>query len=731
MPRMSTDEMLSQLQTLEKQAVGYHTGEVAAEQAKAMDYYLSKPFGNEVEGRSQVVSSDVYDVVEGLTPMVLKPFLASDDVVRFNPLGPDDEDAAQQESEYMNWIITQRNDSFSELLAWMKTGLLQKNGVVKYWWEKTTESSIERYYGVPDDIFAALAQDKGVTVVEHTETMGDDGLPVHDVVLRTSDDVGFAKFCVIPPEEFRISRDAACPDPKKARFVQHLRMATLGELRGMGYKLADEVPDGMDNDPSFSVQYQARRTAEESYTGADEGNDASMREVLFKETFWLIDADGDGIPELRKLCTVGSEILSDEETEEIPFAAWTPCAQPFKFYGRCPADEALSIQDIKSAILRETQNNLYSLNNNRTYANADVNISDLIDNQISGVVRVEGKGNVAHAVAAAEITPIGQITMPMVEYWDGAKESRTGWTRYNQGMDADSLNKTATGIRIIAENANLRVEIISRAFANGLAELMRGMHGLCRRHATKAETIRLRGKWVDIDPRAWKKRSDLSISVGLGNSDQQMRLQGIQMLMNEQKAMAQGQVGIVQPVNFYNAAAKLSEIVGFKSPDQFFTQPQQEQGLPPEVQAQMQQMQQMLQQAQQEIQALKSGVEVKQIEVQSRERIEQAKMQNALQIEEKRDDQKRDSEEIKAWLQLMLQRFEAQQAEAQASRDAADAMAAMPENEPGEKKPDAADVMTQILQSMSAPKRKKLSITAPSGQIYQGTVEDDAGDANG
>ena len=722
MPKMTDDQMLSQLETLERQAVGYYTGEVEGEQAKAMDYYMGKPFGTEEPGRSAVVSSDVWDVVEGLTPMVLRPFVASDDVVKFNALGPDDEEAAQQESEYINWVITQRNDSFSELVAWVKTGLLQKNGIVKYWWEETKQSSIERYDDVSDDVFALLAQDKGVEIVEHTEEVGLDGLPTHDVVLRTTEEQGFAKFCVIPPEEFLISRDATGPNPKLARFVQHRRMVTIGELRAMDYDVADDMDDGFDADPQYSHQYLARRSQEEQHQYGEEGSDPTLRQVLFKETYWQIDQDGDGTPELRKLCTVGRQILADEETEEVPFAAWTPYPQPFKFYGRCPADETLEIQLIKSTILRETMNNIYTINNNRTYANESVMLDDLIDNQIAGVVRVKGQGNVAHSVAAAEVTPIGNVTMPMIEYWDSAKENRTGFTRYNQGTDANSLNKTATGIRIIAENANLRVEIISRAFANAMADLMRGIHGLCRRHATKAETVRLRGKWVPIDPRQWKKRQDLSISVGLGNADQQMKLQGIQMLMNEQKALAQGGVGIVQPQNFYAAAAKLAEVVGFKNAEEFFSQPQQ-QGLPPEAQQALQQAQMQIQQLSQELQDAKSGMAAKQLDAQVKMALAQGQTQNeharivsAERIAQMNNETKHEVEELKGYIQLLMAKMEPPPALAS---DVEEDMA-----DPEEAKPDPLAMLAEALQGLNKPRKKRMSITAPSGMVYQGEIAD-------
>lgn len=655
MPKMTDDQLLNQIETLERQALGYWTNEIAQEQAKAMDYYLGKPFGTEEEGRSRVVSTDVWDVVEGLTPLVLKPFVATDDVVRFNALGPDDEKAAKQESEYINWVVTQRNDSFNQLVAWVKTGLLQKNGVVKYWWEQSTATSIERYFDVPDDVLALIAQDKGVEVIELSERVDEAGQVLNDVTLRVSEPVGQAKYCVVPPEEFLISRDASCPDPKQASFVQHRRMATIGELRAMGYDIADDISDDQGQDTEYSLQYQARRNTDEVGTD-DEGNDPSARKVLFRESFLLVDVDGDGVPELRKVCAVGRELLSNEETEEIPFAAWTPYPQPFKFYGRCPADETLEIQLIKSTLWRQSLDNIYTINNNRTYVNEAVNLDDLIDNQIAGVVRIKGNAPVGNSITNAPITPIGQVVQPMIEYLDSAKENRTGFTRYNQGSDGAGLNKTATGIRVITESANQRVEIIARAFAEqGLAPLMRGIHGLCRRHGTKQETIRLRNEWVPIDPRGWKKRMDVAVSVGLGTADLQMKMQGVQMLLAEQKQLAQ--TGIVQPKNFLAAAHKLAEVVGFKNPEEFFSAPDQ-QGLPPAAQAQMQQLQQQLQAMAQELQQAKSGIEAKRIDAQSRQAVEALKAETSIQIAKISADAAHDREELKGLVQMLLQQMQ-------------------------------------------------------------------------
>lgn len=657
--KMSDDDLINQIEHLERQAIGYYSSNIAAEQGKAMDYYLAKPFGTEEEGRSAVVSTDVWDVVEGLTPLILKPFVASADVVRFNPVGADDEEAAEQESDYINWIVTQRNNAFNELLAWVKNGLLQKNGIVKYWWEKTEQTSIERYYGVDDEVFSILQQEPGVEVIEHTETLAEDQMTLmHDVTLRVTEKVGHAKYQVIPPEEFMIDKGASSPDPQTAKFVEHRAKVTVSDLRSMGYKVEDSIADSNSDDVTSSEQFTARRSDDESTIGHDEGLDPSAREVTLREVYIRIDYDGDGLAELRKVCLVGREILANDETEEIPFCAWTPYQQPHKFYGKCPADETLEIQLIKSTLWRQSLDNIYTINNNRVFANEDVNLDDLIDNQIAGVVRIKSKTAVSQAVMSAPITPIGQVVQPMMEYLDSAKENRTGFTRYNQGSDTDSLNKTATGIRIITENANNRVEIMARAFAEqGLGPLMRGVHGLCRRHATKEETVRLRGKWVPIDPRGWKRRMDLTVSVGLGTSDQQMRMQGIQLLMMEQKQLAQ--VGIVQPQHFLASATKLAEIVGFKNPEQFFGA-KEEQGLPPQVQQVLQQAQQEMQAMTQRIQELESGVEAKKIDAQAKMQVESIKQQGeqvAMQFEAMlqaaKEEAAYDREELKGLITLL------------------------------------------------------------------------------
>lgn len=605
---MSDDDIRAFINDRESRA---ERPEIAAEQALAMDYYLRRPMGNEEEGRSQVISSDVWDVVEGLTPQVVEPFISTPDLVSFNATGQEDEEAAKQESDYVGYVITQRNDAFIQFVAWVKCGLLLKNGVVKWWWDTTHRVTIETYRGITADILASLKVDPEVTIINFSENPPEQPIPdlsaqqapmlggppdpqgaqpgmqqdmqpdmaapppepTYDVRVRVRRKDGFARYEVVPPEELLvIGRD---PNIGKASFVQHRTRMTLSDLRELGYDIDEDIDDGGQGDVTMSVVYTSRNASTDPMfnTKDDSPTDPSLREVWFRESYCRVDVDGDGIAELRKICMVGDKVLAKDEVEEIPFASWTPYQQLFQYDGRSPADETLEVQDIKTTLLRQLFDNIYTINNNRVFAGPDVDLDDLLDNQIAGVVRTKGKSPISQQVMALPVVPLGPIIQPAIEYTDEMKENRTGFSRYNQGSADLGNQKTLGEVQLVTGMSGRRSGLIVRSLAEqGMKPLMLGMHGLLRRHATKAETVRLRGKWVQIDPRSWRERMDMSVSVGLGTMDKQTELATSQELLKMQAGLAPA--GIVTPENQYNAASKFVTLTGEKNPDKYFTHPE-------------------------------------------------------------------------------------------------------------------------------------------------------------
>jgi len=145
------------------------------ERSDAMDYYygrMQKDMPTE-EGRSRAVSTDVADTIEGLMPQLMDIFAGSDEVVRFEPVGPEDEAAAQQETDYVNHVFMQQNPGFMVLYTFVKDALLQKNGIVKVFWDESEREERETYYDLTEEQLTAIMQEVEASngqmeIVEHT-----------------------------------------------------------------------------------------------------------------------------------------------------------------------------------------------------------------------------------------------------------------------------------------------------------------------------------------------------------------------------------------------------------------------------------------------------------------------------------------------------------------------------------------------------------------------------------
>lgn len=595
MPKLSDRDLLATIEREERNAYGYLSGELATERTQALDYYLGREFGNEVEGRSKVVSTDVADTIEWVMPSLVKIFASGDKVVMFNPRGPEDVEAAEQETDYVNFVVMEKNPGLEIFYTWFKDALLSKVGYVKAYFEEIEDTDEEYYEGLGDDELAMLLQDGEVEPIEHeaVQMVGPDGFPTiaHNVKVKRIAKLRRVKIEAIPPEEVLLTTKHRTVTLQDADFIQHRTRRTISDLRAQGFDIDDDIAsdDGEDtmlNDESIS------RDLYDEFTADMEG-DRELRKIMVRETYIRIDRDGDGIAELRRVLTIGDTILEDDPCDLIPFAALTPILMPHRHVGRSYADLVMDLQLIKSTVLRQILDNMYLANNGRTAVNANrVNLDDLLVSRPGGVVRVDG--DPGGSVMPIQHPILGATSFSMIEYIDTLRENRTGVTKYNQGLDSNSLNKTASGVSQIMTASQQRIELVARLFAEtGVKDLFLIVHALCRKHSQKAEVIRLRGQWVPIDPRQWKKRSDLSIAVGLGTGNKDQQLQHLMTILTAQReAIA---IGIATPKNIYNALVKLTQNAGFKDPDEFWTSPQEQQPQPSqpspeEIKAQAEQM---------------------------------------------------------------------------------------------------------------------------------------------
>ena len=596
---MQESELKSIVNAQIRSAMGYMGGELSTERAQAMDYYLGEPFGNEMEGRSAVISRDVAEVIEWILPSLIRIFTSGDKAVEFEPQNEQDEAAAAQETEYCNYIFYRKNEGFLIFYTWLKDALLSKNGIVKVYCEKREDITRETYEGLTDDEFAILLSDEELTPLEHTERMQQIEIQpgilaqyrVHDVKFqrkRVSHDKIVAN---VPPEEFLISSKANGPNPKKAPFTCHRSRKTISDLVEMGYdeKILETVPSE-DKGPLEQEWLARHNLTDERNLEALSQMDKSMREVWVYECYLKIDYDGDGIAELRKVTLAGNEILDNEEIDRVPFNALTPVILTHKFFGLSVADLVMDLQLIKSTIWRQSLDNLYLNNNAMIGADSNnVNIDDLLERRPGGIVRTNGApGN---SLMPLVPPPLSAEPLQMIEYIDAVKETRTGVGKQFQGLNADILkDSNIPAVQGLLSAAEQRVEMIARIFAEtGVKQLFLDLHELIRKYPNKPEVVKLTGGWVEVDPRDWRERTDMSVSVGLGSASKNQQLLSINSVLQDQANAMQAGLGglVVTPVNIYNAMKKKAQISGFKNGDEFFQDPTKVPPTPPKPDPQM------------------------------------------------------------------------------------------------------------------------------------------------
>lgn len=560
-------------------AVGYTSSELSNQRKTALEYYYGEPFGNEVEGRSSYVSRDVADTIEWIMPSLMRIFTGGDAIVKFEPQGPEDEKNAQQATDYVNYIFQRQNDGFLTLYTWFKDALLSKNGFVKVYWEEYTETKTESYERLTDDEFAMILNEEGIEPVEHTLETLPGGTNLHSLKVKKVAKSG--KCCVVPvpPEEVLVNRYPVSP-LKRNRFICHRRRVTVSEVVEMGLMDKEDAESLTSyEDDDFNEERISRYSFDET-DASDNPTNKQNRYVWLAESYVKLDVDGDGIAELRKITMAGDRILENEESDSCPFVTITPIILPHKLYGMSVADLVMDLQLLKSTVFRQILDNMYLANNGRYMAlDGMVNIDDLLTSRPGGIVRVK----TFDAVKPMQPPLLGAPAFNLLEYIDTIKENRTGVTRYNQGVDADSLNKTAQGINQIMSASQQRVELIARVFAEtGVKDLFYAILENVQKHQDQAKVIRLRNEWVPMDPREWTQKFDLSVTVGLGTGSKDAQIQALMATIQFQLAALQGGLPIVTPENVYNTATKLLEAQNIKGQDLFFTHPDQMPPQPPQ-----------------------------------------------------------------------------------------------------------------------------------------------------
>ena len=590
MPEQMDEYQLNSIVSSEiRDSLNHFDQEFSQERIRAMDFYLGEPMGNEVEGRSQVVSTEVSDTIEAIMPNLMRVFTANDKYVRFNARTAEDSERAEQISDYVNYVINHDNQGYKILYNWFKDALMFRLGVVKYYWDEQEDVREEEYENLNETELAALLSNPDTEVIgvieEQAESYAQDEetgdmMPMdmtYSLKLRVKESKGKIRIENVPPEEFLVNRRATSLED--AHFVAHRTVMTVSDLVAMGYdKDVVEKYAGsysLDVDEERSNRFQDL----EANTGI-EAADPALAEVIYYECVMKVDYDGDGIAELRRICAIGEgadEILHNEPFDHVPFAVVTPIMMPHRLIGRSIYDMTEDLQVIKSTLLRQYLDSVYTSTLPRMgIVEGQVNIDDVLDGTAGGIIRMRQAGMVQPITG----TPVGGEVRPLMDYIDNLKEQRTGMSKASQGLDANALQSTtASAISATVRGAQVKLESYARTMAEtGVKDLFRGILHLVTKYDQKPRIIRLRNNFVPIDPREWHSEFDVVVQVGLGTADDEQKIAFLTQIAGKQEQILM-QLGANNPVvtmsQYVNTLRSIAEIGGFKDADQFFNSPEQ------------------------------------------------------------------------------------------------------------------------------------------------------------
>jgi len=561
--------------------------QVGSERAESTEFYL----GNEPEGtsslQSEFVSTDVRESVLFMLPSIMRTFFGTKKIVEFVPKGPEDIQLAEQQTDYINYLIREKNPGFQVLYDVFKDALVRKTGFVKVFWDDSVNATTHEYSNIDPQSYQALILDKNVEVIEESVTK--ETITTFDPVsqeeitqeIPASYDLTIRRLkpkdqvCIesVPPEEILISRHAR--DIETASYVAHRMIKSVSDLVAMGYD-QEEIEQyagygGSALDPESYEEQEARNPFDNMVY--PDRHDAGGKDVYYVEHYLYYDFDGDGIDERIRVCTAGDalNVLNVEPWDELPICMFCPDPEPHTAIGSCPADYLKPIQAAKSQIMRDTLDSLgHSIFPRMGIVEGQVNVDDVLNTDIGQPIRMRAPG----MVQPFAVPFVGKEAFPVLGYLDESKENRTGVSKASAGLNAEALQSTTSAaVTATMSGAQGRVELICRHFAEGgLKAMFKTVNNLVIKHQNAQDVFRLNGKFIPVDPRYWDSDKDMVVNVAISKSSDEEKFQVLTQLAGKQEQIMQTlgpQNPLVSMQQYANTLTRMIELAGFQDAQSF------------------------------------------------------------------------------------------------------------------------------------------------------------------
>ncbi len=677
---MKTDGKYSAVINMIEQAERFEE-EMQEHRSLAQKYYAGEmPDMKSQENRSTLVSRDIRDHIKKVMPSVMRTLLGSDKVVEFLPVGPGDEEGAQQASDYINHVLLGKINGRKIVFDAVHDALLLRNGILKGYVEEKTEVHTSSHSGLTEQELEQLVETDDVELIE----WGDDGvasvsdpfsgevfeMPLYHATIRRTETHTEIKAHSVPRERFLIHPDAESLE--SSLLVGDRCELRRYELIEMGYD-KDRVFDLVSQQEDDSEE-QERRGSTAVYDEIARANDP----IDYWEVYVRIDMDGDGISELRKVCIAGAlneqNILEDEEVDSTPYSDLTAQPQPHQWEGLSFYDDLRDIQRSRSFYMRQAADNMVWANNPQPVVQAAAvqDMSAIMKPKIAQPIFVEEGYTARDAVSWNQVPVVAPQAFQMMEYLDDIGSQRTGVSDASAGLAPDALqNVTATASAMLNQAGIGQTELLVSNLAEGLKRFFKTLLHLLVKYQPKEQIYRLRGEWVTVNPAHWNTDMDVTVNVGLGAGTRERDMATMQYVLGLQEQFIQGfgpDNPYVKPENIWNALSRLVEAAGLRSPEVYFTNPDpqevarllaargQNSEKQQELQLRAREMQQKAQERQVEMQAKIALEREKQQTSISKER---AQMQADLTVEQARiaADQAKQKTKLEADALLQTQRL--------------------------------------------------------------------------
>jgi len=645
--RMDESQIEGIVQNAVSDAVDFIESEIADDRIKAQRYFDGEVDIGEEEGRSKVVATKVRDTVRNIKPSLMRVFLNTDKPVEYVPRGPEDVAAAQQATQYMHWAFNELggyrilNDAFHD-------ALVKKVGVLKAYWDTYTDVETYTYTNITEPEYLAIVNEDDIDVIEHSveQSMEVDeyGMqveaPMHSLKVNRKCELGKLMVESVPPEEFMVDRNAKSIED--AYVIAHRTEMRVSDLVNMGFDFEEVYNlDGIGSSDTYSEAEDFERRGYQQEM-EEQTQDMSMKLVAVTEAYMKMDIEGTGVAQMYRFLLGGSnyKLLDYEPWGEVPFAIFEVDPEPHAFFGRSIADLIMEDQDAATAMLRGVLDNVALTNNPRIgFVEGQVNVDDLLNNEIGGIIRMKSAG----MLQDISVPFVASQTLTAIQYMDQAIEGKTGVSRAAMGLDPDALqNTTATAAQLTAQGGAAQIEVMARNLAEGgLRRLFKLMLNLYVENSPEPQLMRMNGQFVPVDPRVWNTAMDVTVNVGLGTGQEDQKAAAFQQALGLQMQIWQAYGptnGLVSMTTIRNTLADMLALSGIRNTDRYFNP------MDPQTEAMLvQQAQQMAAQRPDPQMALaQAQVQAEQVKAQSKAQTDMLKAQIDAQKAIAQDDRERD-----------------------------------------------------------------------------------------